>query len=431
MAAFPNERDIELRKLERRRRMAEALTQSALAPLGPTEYASGGMAVRRSPLEGIAKVVQAYAGRRAMSDVDEAEKGLIRKNRDDLATAMSEFQTATAGRPALPEIEAPSEDLGGGPGRPELPAMPATAEQRRAAAMTLAGRIGDPSAVAQAVVTDALKTPALKHVDLGDAIGVMDERGNIVARMPKGASPDARLRADTTMQTHRTPSGSALLSDQGADRRHAAPSGNALLSEQGANRRHAIPSGSAALAADTARFTHSTPSASARLGVDPTVQGPLAEARAAGTERGQATAKAQLALPEAAARATQGLELIDQMIGSEDGKIKRHPGFETVIGSTWTPGARFLHGTDAASFDALLEQVKGGAFLQAFESLKGGGAITKEEGDKATQAVTRMQRAQSEKEFMQAAREYQTVLRNGVQRAQQLAGGQQRRVVDW
>ncbi len=42
-------------------------------------------------------------------------------------------------------------------------------------------------------------------------------------------------------------------------------------------------------------------------------------------------------------------------------------------------------------FNAMLDQVQGGAFLQAFESLKGGGQITQIEGEKATQAIVRAQ----------------------------------------
>ena len=82
------------------------------------------------------------------------------------------------------------------------------------------------------------------------------------------------------------------------------------------------------------------------------------------------------------------------------------------------PGVRFVPGTDAAGFTALFDQVKGGAFMEAFQALKGAGAITEKEGEKATGALTRMSLAQSEKEFVAAAREFQDVVRNGVQNAQ-------------
>jgi hypothetical protein len=120
------------------------------------------------------------------------------------------------------------------------------------------------------------------------------------------------------------------------------------------------------------------------------------------------------------------LNALDQMIG--DARIERdrivipkggrrpHGGFEGVVGAG-IPGVRFIQGTQAAGFDALLEQVQGGAFLKAFNDLRGGGAITQIEGEKATTALTRVRRAQSEIEFVKAAREFVEILRNGIKNA--------------
>jgi hypothetical protein len=80
-------------------------------------------------------------------------------------------------------------------------------------------------------------------------------------------------------------------------------------------------------------------------------------------------------------------------------------------------------GTNAAGFQALQDQIEGTAFLSAFEALKGGGAISEKEGAKATAARLRMTLAQDEKEYVKAAREFQEVVRVGVQNAQRKAGG--------
>jgi len=121
-----------------------------------------------------------------------------------------------------------------------------------------------------------------------------------------------------------------------------------------------------------------------------------------------------------------GLNVLDQMIGDariEKGRIvipkggrAPHPGFEGVVGLGF-PGVRFIQGTEAANFDGLLEQIKSTAFLKAFSDLRGGGSITVVEGDKATAALTRMSRAQSEIEFVRAAQEFRTALRTGVAQA--------------
>lgn len=147
---------------------------------------------------------------------------------------------------------------------------------------------------------------------------------------------------------------------------------------------------------------------------------------------GETQAKFETAAPNAISDATQALGLIDQMIGTKPyidkatgGRVQEkepHPGFSGAVG--FGIGQRYVPGTNAASFQALFDQVQGGAFLQAFETLRGGGAITEKEGAKATAAKNRMSLAQDEKSFIAAAREYQDVLREGIKRAQaRLQGG--------
>ncbi len=155
---------------------------------------------------------------------------------------------------------------------------------------------------------------------------------------------------------------------------------------------------------------------------DPRLQRELASAKAGGKELGEETAKAQLDLPRVVANASNAIQLVDQMIGSENGQVPPHPGFQSSVGLGVGPLTKHISGSDSANFHALLDQVKGGAFLEAFNSLKGGGQITEVEGKKATDAITRMQTAQSEKEFVKAAREYQSIIRLGVERAQGKAG---------
>lgn len=145
--------------------------------------------------------------------------------------------------------------------------------------------------------------------------------------------------------------------------------------------------------------------------------------KAAGKFKGEALAKAEADLPGAVSRADTAVDLIDQMIGKKGVKGAEgqpHPGFKGAVGAG--VGTRFIPGTDAAGFQALYDQVTGGAFLQAYETLKGTGQITEVEGKKATAAITRMNLAQSESEFVKAAREFQDAIRGGVERARKKAG---------
>jgi len=130
-------------------------------------------------------------------------------------------------------------------------------------------------------------------------------------------------------------------------------------------------------------------------------------------------------IPEAIAMSKDAIRKIDEMIGGVDanGKPlpgaqgKPHPGFEGAVGAGW--GMQYVPGTEARGFRARHEEVLGQAFLDAYETLKGGGAITDIEGAKATKARSRMDLATSEKEYMEAAREFQGVLRRGIANAEQ------------
>lgn len=124
-----------------------------------------------------------------------------------------------------------------------------------------------------------------------------------------------------------------------------------------------------------------------------------------------------------------GVSSIGAQIGVID-KALAHPGRQTSTGLSGTVDPRnYVPGTDAADFRAVLDQIGGAAFLQAFESLKGGGQITEVEGKKATDAMARLSRAQSDKEFEQSLRDLREVMAAGYKRqsgrdfSQPAAGG--------
>lgn len=150
---------------------------------------------------------------------------------------------------------------------------------------------------------------------------------------------------------------------------------------------------------------------------DPKTTGDNAAAGAAGKEAGEAIAQARLKLQPLENATKLGLTLIDRMIGSEDGKTKPHKGFGSYVGFTLRPGARLIDGTPEADFESILKQQLGGNFLQAYETLKGGGQITVIEGEKATAAINRMSKAQSEAEFMAAAKDARKVMRDVLEAA--------------
>lgn len=128
--------------------------------------------------------------------------------------------------------------------------------------------------------------------------------------------------------------------------------------------------------------------------------------------QGQAQGQAVVDLPNTLAKAAETHQVINQ--------LRSHPGRRQATGGTAI--LPILPGTDAKDFDVLLQQAKGGVFLQAYQQLKGGGAITNIEGEKGEQAIARLDRAQTEAEFLSALDDLDAVISAGEARMKQRAG---------
>jgi hypothetical protein len=164
------------------------------------------------------------------------------------------------------------------------------------------------------------------------------------------------------------------------------------------------------------------------------------EAKQAATTRGTKMAETQVkalsSIPQVIDSAKILEEGISGLIGNTTidakGNIKYdknalpHPGFETAVGTSVSKAlpqwAVPYEGTDRAGFEKRFDQVKGGAFMDAYNTLRGGGAITEKEGEKGTAALNRMNLATNEKEFIQAANEFRAIVQRGVQRAKEMSG---------
>lgn len=78
---------------------------------------------------------------------------------------------------------------------------------------------------------------------------------------------------------------------------------------------------------------------------------------------------------------------------------------------------------DAARVQSKMDQIQGGAFLQARQLLKGGGAITDFESQKAEQAFIRMNAAQEIGDFTKAMNDFLDAVRAGLPKLQGQTGG--------
>jgi hypothetical protein len=197
-------------QIERQQELADALTVRALRSRVPQQ--GGPVQVKMSPWEGVAQLGEAWIASRARGKADDlasadverqkaANEAMIRQ----LAGEQGPRRLTEQGQPTGAPIEAP---LDMETGRPMLLSDKA---QTLAAAMGGMDPYQSGTALGGAMMQQALSTPKYERVDLGDSIGVVDERGQVIHRIPKGATPDTRVREEGANQRHQIPSGSAQL----------------------------------------------------------------------------------------------------------------------------------------------------------------------------------------------------------------------------
>lgn len=137
-------------------------------------------------------------------------------------------------------------------------------------------------------------------------------------------------------------------------------------------------------------------------------------AKAYQTSLGKTQGENAASLPSDMQAADQTVQQIDQLLNN--------PGLNAIVGPvdqfrpSWT--------MDASGRDALARynQLKGKAFLQAYGMLRGGGQITEVEGQKAQDAMARMDRAQDEATFRQALQDFRDAVSEGRQKLMMKAG---------
>jgi hypothetical protein len=131
---------------------------------------------------------------------------------------------------------------------------------------------------------------------------------------------------------------------------------------------------------------------------------------------GQARGTAQAALANGAdidAEATK--KKIDEFVSSK--------GFNEVFGQLDQYRPSWTHSNEGTDALARYKQLKGTAFLSAYSMLKGGGAITDIEGQKAGDAMARLDRAQGEEEAKAALRDFREAVDVGLQKLKRAASG--------
>jgi hypothetical protein len=126
-----------------------------------------------------------------------------------------------------------------------------------------------------------------------------------------------------------------------------------------------------------------------------------------GDELGKFAGNQEATAPKDVAAADTALDVLDQ--------IEKHPYLDRGVGGTSVFNA--IPGTGGKDFQSLVDQAKGGAFLQAIQQMRGLGTLSNAEGQAATQAVTSMDTATSKEQFLSALATYRKIVEGGKARA--------------
>lgn len=167
----PNDYSVEQGQIERKRALAQALQQQSMQDI--PQQTAGGWVVRNSPLQGAARMAQAYAAKKNQEKADTQQLTMGQRYQTELARTLMQAQQAGQGAPGSPM---PSPELGGGP------AQPAVAPDRQAMARLLMGHPGSQQLGQQMMLHDIPKAPEAFTLKPGDVR--YDPRGQPIATGP-------------------------------------------------------------------------------------------------------------------------------------------------------------------------------------------------------------------------------------------------------
>lgn len=413
---------------ELRRYQAQADTQA------PQGRMVGGIYARPHALEYLAAGLRGYGGMRGVQDTQGKMRDMESQKQAAMAQALTNFGQTMQGTPEVPATEGLEEF-----GRASIPAQ--------------AAKPGDPMAAYQGLVSSGV--PDLQKIGMQGMIQVPEmqarqrERAEDRTFRADQAAAERQARADQLAATAQARAEQAQMMHQlrmdqlaaqnasaaeraAADREFRAQQlqlqqdfqremkrlGGVVAGAQPYFQPVQTAQGVFAFNARTGKVEPVTGPGGAPIvgaAADPALQGAIAGAKSGAQTEAKLTTESRLDAPKAIAQAEETIRLVDDLL--------KAPGFKQAVGGSRLLGIQKIPGTAAKDFDVRLDQLKGQQFLQAFESLKGGGQITEVEGKKATDAIARMDAAGSEAEFTKAAREFQAVIRTGMERAKKAQSG--------
>lgn len=176
----------ELTDIERQRKLADALRAAGLSPGKGTQMV-GNVAIRNSPLEGVAKVAQTLSGQYIDKQAKERQAALAARSQKDTADTWAKALETYGGTAAKPAIPMPSDEAGGGPDRA---AMPAVAGDPMRAGMILSQN-PNTAAFGGPMIMDAMKSQKLAQALAGAGFGGSGAQPQPTGQAPQGGGSGA------------------------------------------------------------------------------------------------------------------------------------------------------------------------------------------------------------------------------------------------
>ncbi len=136
----------------------------------------------------------------------------------------------------------------------------------------------------------------------------------------------------------------------------------------------------------------------------------------AGEQRQQEIGKVQGQAEASIPAVQQAADLMTSMIQD----VRNDPNRASSTG--WQAPMNAVPGTSGYGFQKKSDQLRGQAFMQAYQTLRGAGAISEKEGQAATDAITRLDTAMSDADYLKALDDLQAIVNSAVAKQQKKAG---------
>jgi hypothetical protein len=389
-SGLPPEMAAEWSGLTRQQAIEQALLQQSMQPLGGTLDA-GRFKVARSPLEGVAKIVQAFMAQKGLDAGDKKMADLGQRYQQGQADEVSRYVQRKAGTPGTSEaiIDETANQGEGAPATINAPGV--AADPRGAVQMAILSR--NP-------MLQKLGTLDLTHMNRQEDLSVADKRarelqGNLLADRALGRDQTEQMRRDLAAQAQ------ASTAQIEAGRRADRAAAEAGRREDRAARLNQNPK----------------PPKDFRWADD----GSMAVIPGSATDLKMKAAKTKDERGKALLDSTLDAEIgnIDKLIGSEEidpktGKptVPEHPGLNASVGviASRIPTLR----QDTADAEALQDSLRSKASISSLQTIRGTagaiGTLTEKEWPRLEALKATLQATQGTPQFRQSLKEYRTEL---------------------